>query len=188
MRLALTLSFWPRLLLGLLVLVVLQSAPAADGPVTGDEARAAALSNLVAFTDWPASAFASPDAPLVVGIMAPPGMVKLVRELLDRETWRGRPIVLRPVSSPTEANGCHVLYVARANQARWRTQQPDLKGRPILSVGEGDRFAALGGIVQLGLERNRLRLTVNLSAARAVGLVLSSKVLRLAHVIEEPAR
>lgn len=178
-----TLLSWPRLA-WLLVVVLLKAVPSASAAVSGDEARATALYNLVAFADWPATAFASPDAPLVVGIMAPANMLKLSRELLESETWRGRPIQLRSVISAADAAGCHVLYVARANQARWRAQQAQLKGRPILTVGEGDRFAASGGIVELGLERNRLRLTVNLSAARAGGIVLSSKVLRLAHVIE----
>jgi hypothetical protein len=56
-------------------------------------------------------------------------------------------------------------------------------GRPILTVGDGDDFAAQGGAVQLSIERGKLHLTVNLAAARAARLQISPKVLALAEVI-----
>lgn len=176
-----------RTLAGLVLLVFRPPVTLASSAVSDDEARAAAVCSIVMFTEWPAAAFAQPDSPLVVGIMAAPPMVKLLRDLLDCETWHGRAIQLQPVATLADARRCHVLYVARTSQSRWQAQQVQLQGRPILTIGESERFAALGGIVELGIERDRLRLIVNLTAARAGGIVLSSKVLRLAQVLDPPA-
>ena len=60
------------------------------------------------------------------------------------------------------------------------------QGRPILTVGVEEGFAQQGGVVQFAVDRNKLRLVVNLRSARANGITISSKVLRLAEVIGDP--
>jgi len=59
----------------------------------------------------------------------------------------------------------------------------DLKGRSILTVGEMEGFALRGGMIELFTERNRVRFRVNLVAAKAANLRISSKLLELAEVV-----
>jgi hypothetical protein len=57
------------------------------------------------------------------------------------------------------------------------------KGRSILMVSDVDGFADQGGTVQFVTQGNRIRLRINLDAAKAVGLTISSKILRPATVV-----
>jgi hypothetical protein len=55
-----------------------------------------------------------------------------------------------------------------------------LKGRSILTVGDTEGFAEDGGIIRFVTEKNRIRFRINVDAAEAAHLVISSKLLRLA--------
>jgi hypothetical protein len=154
-------------------------------PLREPEIKAATLYNIIAFTDWPATSFASPDAPLIVGVLGVGPVATLLFDLVNNETWHGRPMVVRRCASAAEALECHAIFVAKSEHSRWRAMSSQFSQRPILTVADAENFARQGGVVQLTIDRNKLRLLVNLRAARASGLVISSKVLRLAEVIDE---
>lgn len=158
-------------------------APAATTLSREHEIKAAALYNLIAYTEWPRSAFASGDSPMVVGVLGEGPVSGLLEEFLASERCQGRRVVLRRLSSATEGRSCHVVYVARSSQGQWPAIARALFRAPVLTVSDADDFAKNGGMIQLAIERNKLRLVVNLGVAHGAGLSISSKVLRLAHVI-----
>jgi hypothetical protein len=163
------------------------TASAATSGVREHQITAAALYNIMAFTEWPGTAFASPDSPLVVGVLGNGPIAKLLEEFLANENWQGRRVVLRRLSNPAEVRFCHVLYVERSEQGRWPAMASGFARLPILTVSDTDHFARDGGVVQLAIERNKLQLVVNLGVAHGCGLTISSKVLRLANVINNRA-
>jgi len=147
------------------------------------EVKAAALYNVMAFTEWPESAFTSSDAPLVIVVFGRGPIAGVIAELLKNESWRNRRLVLQRNPSPGDAKSAQVVFVSRTEQARWPFLRSQFAGRPILTVGDAEDFARQAGVVQLTIEHNKLHLAVNLNAARAAHLQISSKVLRLAEVI-----
>jgi hypothetical protein len=162
------------------------------GPVTSaalpnkeQELKAAALYNIIIFTEWPTTAFATPDAPLVVGTIGQGPVAGLLGDVLANETCHGRRIVFERYTTVAQAQSCHVLYIAQSEHNRWPAMRGQFFGRPVLTVADADTFARDGGVVQFAIERNRLKLIVNLETARRGGLMISSKVLRLANVIGE---
>lgn len=160
--------------------------PATTPALEEFQIKAAALYNIIGFIEWPATAFASPESPLVVGVLGHGPTAALLSDFVEAETWRGRRVILRTLTSSSEAKTCHVVYIALSENGRWRTIRSQFAGKPILTVSDGENFARQGGIIQLATERNKLRLIVNLGVARATGLAISSKVLRLAEIIDEP--
>jgi hypothetical protein len=60
-----------------------------------------------------------------------------------------------------------------------------LKGSSILTVGESEGFAALGGIINLTVEGNTVHFEVNQLAAERAGLKISSKLLSMAKIVKE---
>jgi hypothetical protein len=58
-----------------------------------------------------------------------------------------------------------------------------LQGRSVLTVSDGERFASQGGMIGFVTEQNRIRLRINLEAARAANLTISSKLLRPARIV-----
>jgi hypothetical protein len=58
-----------------------------------------------------------------------------------------------------------------------------LRESPILTVGETDDFLRWGGMIEFFNDHNHVRLRINLAAARATSLQISSKLLRVAQVL-----
>ncbi|MCQ8104086.1 YfiR family protein [Methylomonas sp. SURF-2] len=54
----------------------------------------------------------------------------------------------------------------------------------VLLVSDVENFAQTGGMIQFTLRDNKLKLVVNLSAVKLAGLKLSSKLLRMAEILE----
>lgn len=54
----------------------------------------------------------------------------------------------------------------------------------ILLVSDSEDFARLGGMIQFSLRDNRLKLVINLNAVRQARIQLSSKLLRMAEILE----
>jgi hypothetical protein len=54
----------------------------------------------------------------------------------------------------------------------------------VLLVSDAEGFAERGGMVQIALRDNKLQLVINLPAVKRAGLRLSSKLLRMAEILE----
>jgi hypothetical protein len=58
-----------------------------------------------------------------------------------------------------------------------------LDHRSLLTVADMDRGAERGVMIELATENNRIRLRINVEAARAAGLTISSNLLRPAEIV-----
>jgi hypothetical protein len=175
----------------LLTLIAATEVRAAIPPEPREYAiKAAALYNIVSFTEWPDSAFAQPDAPLVIGVLGTGPVADLIDGLVQDESWRGHKLVVRHFARIADVRTCQVLYVAHSEQSNTPEVRKRFSHRPVLLVSDADNFAAEGGAVQLAIERNRLHILVNLAVTRSSGLRLSSNLLHLATIVgpmPEPA-
>ena len=144
--------------------------------------KAVFLFNFAQFVEWPASAFPRADAPLVIGILGADPFGKALDEVLQNEKARGRRIVLQRLKQLGDVQNLHILYISRSEASDLDEVLRDLQGRAVLTVGEIDEFARRGGMIELITER-KVRLRINLKAAKTAGLSISAKMLQLAEVI-----
>ena len=180
----------PRAVLGLAVVALLGGrAPAAA--LTSDQARrdleyqvkAAFLFNFAKFVEWPADAFDGPQDPVAICVMGKDPFGDSLDNVVRGETVNGRPLIVRRPRNPLETRDCQIVFLARAERA-WQDEiLSSLEGEGILTVGEDDGFLTDGGIIRFVLEENRVRFDINLAAAEANRLKLSSKLLRLARAM-----
>jgi hypothetical protein len=145
--------------------------------------KAVFLFNFAQFVEWPASAFAGPDSPLVIGVLGEDPFGTYLDETVRGETVNGRPLVVRRYRGVEEIGTCHILFVSRLEQRRVQGVLDSLHGRSILTVSDTKPFATLGGMIRFVTDRNRIRLRINLEAAQAADLTLSSKLLRPAQIV-----
>ena len=59
-----------------------------------------------------------------------------------------------------------------------------IKTRPVLTVGETDQFMEQGGVINFVKKEGKVRLEINLDAARQAKLEISSKLLNVADVVK----
>lgn len=154
-------------------------------PVVRDvEVKATLLFNFCHFVQWPEAAFPDAAAPFVIAILGRDPFGKFLDDLVAGEETHGRPIVVRRAARVEELVSAHLVYVSASEQAHIRRVVTALRGKPILTVGDevGSGYTALGGLIGFSMERGNVKLRINLDEARAVGLNISAKLLRVATV------
>jgi YfiR/HmsC-like len=150
---------------------------------TPPELEAVFLFNFSQFVDWPPQAFADANAPIVIGVLGSDPFGATLDEVVRGETVKGRALIVRRFRSIEELTDCQILFVSRSERARLEPILQALKGRSVLTVSDLEDFAQEGGVICFVLVESKIRLRVNLGAARAAGLTLSSKLLRPAQIV-----
>jgi len=78
---------------------------------------------------------------------------------------------------------CHILFISRSERPRLEQILAHLQGRSVLTVSDLEDFARQGGVIRFVLVEDKVRLRINLEAAKAAGLTISSKLLRPAQIV-----
>lgn len=78
---------------------------------------------------------------------------------------------------------CQILFLSDLS-ALSQTLLDQAKNNHVLLVSDIEDFARQGGMIEFTLRDNKLKLVVNLSAVKRAGLKLSSKLLRMAEILE----
>jgi hypothetical protein len=162
---------------------LLLPAPARTATPGEYQVKAVYLFNFSGFVQWPAAAFASPTAPFVIGILGSDPFGDTIDAVVRGESLDGRPLEVRRLRTAAEAKDCNILFISRQERARLHDTIEALRGRSVLTVTDIDGAEQHGAMIVLFNRDNRIRMRINLAAARASNLVISSKLLRPAEVI-----
>ena len=167
---------------------VARSAAAQAAPVPDYQVKATFLFQFTQFVDWPQEAFTSGQAPLVIGILGQDPFGTFLDQIVRNETANDRALAVQRYQRLEDVKNCQLLFVSGSEAERMGEIVAALKGQSILMVADADGFADRGGMIQFVTQQNRLRLKINLEAARAAKLTISSKLLRPATVIHSGAK
>lgn len=159
---------------------------AAQAPISAEnQIKAVFLFNFAQFLAWPPGAFQGPESPIVIGVLGDDPFGPYLDRVVQGERIGNRPLVVRRYSRAEDAAGCNILYISRSEAGELDAVMAKLQGRSLLTVGDFDGFARLGGMVRFSTENGKIRLRINVFAAKAAGLTISSKL--LAHATIVPA-
>jgi len=156
----------------------------AEEPLPEPQVKAAFLINFPKYVDWPAAAFAGTNSPIVIAVLGESKVTTELQKLVAGRSVNGRAFVVQGLASSDEPGGCHILFIAAAEQPRCQALLAKLKGG-VLIVGESDDFLEQGGIINLARRDRKIALEVNLSAAGRARIKISSKLLDLARVVRD---
>jgi YfiR/HmsC-like len=155
---------------------------------SASEVQAVFLFNFAQFVDWPDEAFPDPQSPLVIGILGKDPFGGFLDETVRGERVRGRTFRVARYRRVEEVKDCQILFISRSEAKRLDTILAALKGKPILTVSNGDDFERPGGVIRFILDDSKIRLSVDLEAAQAARLIFSSKLLRSAEIVPASGR
>lgn len=185
---------WRRHILALVVLAscfLNQATGAAtaraNSELTASDIRAAYLFNFTKFVSWPRPATGSAPDTLIIVVHDDPATFRVLQEVSRSAVSNGRPLVTRHVQSGDPIPTCHVLYVGKVNAREASRVLLTPAARAALTVGIAESFIELGGIIQMLEVRNRLVFDVDLGAAEARQLTISSAMLKVAHSVHRQA-
>lgn len=145
--------------------------------------KAAFLYNFLKFVEWPADVLAA--GPLSVCVTGSPAAAESLKAALRQGRPQDHDVTVIEIGPDAEPRGCHLLYVARTDEASARRWLAVLHGSTAFSVGDYARFARLGGVANFFVEDGRLRFAVNVDAARRASLHISSRMLALATIVKD---
>jgi len=145
--------------------------------------KAVFLLNFARFVDWPADAFQEAGTPIVIGVLGADPFGTTLQETVANESAHDRKVVVKHYRSVDELEPCQILFVPDSESAQWPKLAGNLAHRSTLTVGEGRNFTARDGMIAFERSGRRLRLRVNLAAATAAHLTISSKLLRQAEIV-----
>jgi hypothetical protein len=152
-------------------------------PPSEYQLKAVFLFNFTQFVEWPAEAFPESQTPLVIGILGEDPFGTYLDEAVAGEKANNRQLVVERYRRPQDIKLCHILFISRSEADRLEQILAGVSGRRILTVGDVDGFAGRGGMIRFVTERNKIRLKINLEAAKAAKLTISSKLLRPADIV-----
>lgn len=181
-------SFWPlrggwRGWVGILLLAAGFVAPLGAQSSKEYDLKAVFLYNFATFVEWPESARLQPGEPFVIGVLGNDPFGAVLDEVVAGEMIKGSPLQVRRLKSLAEIEGCRILFVSRSGTPPIHEVMAAVQGRPVLTVADNEHFAAGGGIIGFSTHSGRLQLHINAEAARASGLSISSKLLRVSKVL-----
>ena len=163
-----------RILICLAVLLGCQPPAWADNGVEY-RLKVAFLYNFASFTTWPAG----PETFLNLCIFGPDPFGEDLDKLQGRSVAGGSLAVRRTNSTDALVN-CQMVFISRPAMGNLPQVLERLRGRPVLTVTDTPGAARLGVAINMTTEQGTVRFEANQEAARRNGLVLSSKLLRLA--------
>lgn len=175
--------FWPLLALLLAAPPALEAQQVDAAPPSVEALKAAFVYKFTLLVTWPDAAFEGPDAPFSLCLLGgDPFDGALDRALEGRES-QGRPLTVRTVEAPAPA--CHVLYVPPDAESALRGHLSVVRSTPILTIGETEAFADMGGVIYMLVDDGRIRFEINRGAARQAGLEISSRLLQVARAVHD---
>ena len=148
--------------------------------------KAAFLYNFAKFTTWPAESFCDPQAPLRLCILGEDAFGAATASI-EGKNIKQRPLAVIRIAHVSDAERCHILFVSTSEEERLRAILDDLHEQPILTISDMPNFARAGGTINLKTVEDQIRFDINVDAANAADLRLSSKLLRLGNIVSTGA-
>lgn len=156
---------------------------AAQSPNVEYAVKATYLYKFAPFVEWPAGTFTGPADPIVICVAGDDAVGDLVDEAVKGQSVGSHPIAVVHLAAGA-ATPCNILYVAERGNGR-AAMLERFRGTPVLTVT--DNAGATHGIINFVVQDNRVRFEIDLNAAAANHLAVSSKLLNLAtRVLPKP--
>ncbi len=154
--------------------VVAQVSAQTPMPVSVNEIKAAYLIHLSEFTDWPDEKMQLPFFSICLAADSP---LRASLERMVSQVVKNKPLVLHTINPSISKETCHILYVDEMNTDDFAQQISHLDS--VLTVSSEADFLKQGGIIQYYLDKNTVKMQVNLKTLNSSKLTISSKLLRL---------
>ncbi|MDH3257746.1 MAG: YfiR family protein [Nitrospinota bacterium] len=146
------------------------------------EVKAAFIHNFTKFIDWSQDSFKTDTSPIRIGIL---GQGPINEPLIKMNGIRvqKRSLEISSIDNLNNAREFHIIFINRSEKKQIRSILRDLKGTGILTIGDMPDFAEQCGIINFFLQSGKVRFEINIEASRQENLQISSKLLRLARIV-----
>lgn len=172
-------------LLGSLLALCAGFASGEDAPSREYQIKAAFLYNFAKFVGWPAHAFKEARSTMTLCVLGSDPFGAALDQAIAGKTVAGRKMVVARFEGLPHLDVCHILFISPSERDRLAQILDTLTGSSVLTVGDTERFAHQGGMINFYVDENKVRFEINERAAERAGLKISSKLLKLATIVPD---
>lgn len=153
------------------------------------ELKAGFLYNFFHFIKWPDRCFDSPNSPFVLVIVGGGGgKDRTIEHALQNSVVGTRPLKIILTSSSEDLGKAHmVFFLESSKNADLAKLLAQLKGKPVITVGEEKNFITLGGDINFVQKGAKIKFQINPGSTEKAELKISSRLLMLAVAPEQSA-
>jgi len=141
--------------------------------------------NVARFTTWPEPTFKESESAFNLCVYGD-NVVQQSFSNINNKQINKRPIHIINISRLRNLNQCQVIYISELERNKLIPLLLELKDKPILTIGENIEFLQAGGIVSLENINGKIKLSINLAIIKQSQLVINSRVLKLATIVNYP--
>jgi len=160
-----------------------QAAPGEAEVSKEYQIKAAFLYNFTKFIEWPRERFADAAAPIIIGVFNGGAFEVELGKIVQGRQVNGRSIVVRSVATTADATSAHLIFVPAGEEQRFAETTAVLRETAVVTVGESDRFATLGGMIVFARTEDKVRFAINLEASEQARVRFSAQLLKLASAV-----
>jgi uncharacterized protein DUF4154 len=161
-----------------LVVAAMAGNGGAQDRVSEYHVKAGFLFHFAELVEWPAGAAGGTQ--FTICVLGDDPFQGELESTLGGKAIASRPIRIVHLDHPQDAQTCQVLFISDSEDSRLPKIFKDLGKSAVMTVGETDDFVERGGMIRFTTEQDKVRFEINLKAADASGLKISSRLLLLA--------
>lgn len=150
------------------------------------EVKAAFLYHFTQYIEWPPEdpSRGTVAGPFVVAVWQADAFREVAERMLAGKSAHDRPLQVVRITEPAEGVGARVVFLGMTEPGGLAAALRSLEGGGALTVGDGPRFAELGGMIGFRIVDDRVRFDINVEQASRSGFRISSEVVKLARVVK----
>lgn len=132
------------------------------------------------FVEWPPAALAASN-PVQLCVVGADPFGHAIDDAVAGQKIGDHAVVLRRMDIATRDSGCQIMFIGGSEAQSIAAALAAVHGTPVLTVT--DAGAAAHGIISFVLDNARVRFDIDAGEAAQNGIVISSKLLSLAHSV-----
>ncbi|MBI2949113.1 MAG: YfiR family protein [Verrucomicrobia bacterium] len=164
------------LFIGIALAAPMSSAVAAQ--FTEAQVKAAYLFQFGSLVEWPAQKLSSPKDRIVIGVVGNAAVAAELERRARTNEISSHKVTVRRLAPNADFSECHILFIGQEHDAA--PILSNVKTPGILTVGEHERFAAGGGVLNFVFVEGAVQYQANLGAAEKARVQLDSRLINVA--------
>ncbi|HVB28867.1 MAG TPA: YfiR family protein [Terriglobia bacterium] len=167
------------------VAAMLALFPQASAQEVGEyQVKAAFLYNFTKFVDWPPLPGNAGKKQFEICVFGDDPFRNGLESIVEGKSVNGQVLEVRHIKKVEDAQGCKIAFISSSEKGHLRTILNALRGSGMLTVGDTEGFARMGGVINFTLVDNHVHIEINPEAAKVQKLKISSRLLRLAQIVQ----
>lgn len=146
--------------------------------------KAGFLGKFSQFVEWPSTSVdKDSSSPFIIAVIGENPFGTLLENLYRDSKIKNRSVEIRYLKKIREVDNVHILFISGSERKNLNKILERTSNKPILTVSDSKGFCEQGVLINLYKSDDYIRFEINYSAVLESGLHFSSRLLKLARII-----